>query len=618
MPSPITWNAETASSDAANLAGTIIPASKLARDTDTNGLWVGDGAKTGGHYFAPTVTPVSFGIDPGSLTAPSNLTALFNSGLEIDLQGLTYTINPVIIMTPGLTVRNGRIIVVSSTTSLVGITINADNVTFSDVTFSNTPNRILVLNEGRSGLIVEGCTFTEFGDAYIPNGAGLQGSYYSNAIHLQSSSTSQITNCLFKNYKAFTAIRVEGSAVRAIISGNICFDTARFFIAVAFNSGGHYLTISNNVIYDIGKQNTDETLAIGACGIYCPAASSQPASVVTGNILRRIAENAIEGPWGIISNNVIEDAGYRDWPSVPPAPQYASLAGISTFHDSMIVGNRITRAQTGINCYANSNTSLQNIIIANNDITSFAMSELDPSFDIKLQDNGTVGTFSSNIKVHDNVCHTNGITALLYDGAENAIYDNNGALTLLSNSRSVINLNNPVAGNFSVLDRMDSTNNNFVTVSRLFNKIFPNTIGNPPVTTNGTPMPVFRIEVPAEPGAYSVFLKGQAVGGFGGTAVSMAFQGSFTRSTRADASGVTGLSVVTTSPSAANAASFRDISSISISTVEVTEQTLDVCIAVVATGSSTASSPPTQNIAVYLEVEVLALHTEKPILKAIL
>jgi hypothetical protein len=220
--------------------------------------------------------------------------------------------------------------------------------------------------------------------------------------------------------------------------------------------------------------------------------------------------------------------------------------------------------------------------------------------------------------VHDNVCHTNGITALLYDGAENAIYDNNGALTLLSNSRSVINLNNPVAGNFSVLDRMDSTNNNFVTVSRLFNKIFPNTIGNPPVTTNGTPMPVFRIEVPAEPGAYSVFLKGQAVGGFGGTAVSMAFQGSFTRSTRADASGVTGLSVVTTSPSAANAASFRDISSISISTVEVTEQTLDVCIAVVATGSSTASSPPTQNIAVYLEVEVLALHTEKPILRAIL
>jgi hypothetical protein len=233
-----------------------------------------------------------------------------------------------------------------------GVYLKGEGISLSGITFIECPTRCVIVES--SNIIVEDCTFQSMGHGFADN------SYYSSCIHILSPCMrATIRRCRFMLIDCIQCIRVETSSAHLSVSGNFCRATWGAFLRVALGSARNRIVVRHNLIQQIGVRNAAS--AVGATAIYC--ANAQEGAVIQ-NRIADVAENGIEGPWGLIAYNLVERCGKETGFS-----SYATSSrfGISAFSNTVIFSNIISHCgDREINVYAEDGHAIDNLMILRN------------------------------------------------------------------------------------------------------------------------------------------------------------------------------------------------------------------------------------------------------------
>ncbi|MFA1711677.1 hypothetical protein ACDX66_08185 [Peribacillus frigoritolerans] len=313
-----------------------------------------------------------------------------------------------------------------------------EKVAIKRINFINCKKKILFALRNNN-MIVENCYFENIGFEY----PAIISAYESHCIHLYNAKGVVLEGNTFKNIKSDNVIRIENTFVT---DGNYSdfeitnntFDTTTYkCIAFAYSESNKNNTnnigkIKRNKFYNIGINHP--TNGIGTVAVYAWYNRPNYSVDVVDNIFDKVVENAIEGTYGSISNNIIINAGYK------PNNNFttSSGAGISPYGTPIIKNNRIYSCRTaGIKWYLNNSyTNSINEVICKDNLIDTVGSGTGRSIDFNIQ-----GRLAKNILIKDNITKNSSggiyINATNTDNKNIMCIDNIGLLTVTTESNGV-------------------------------------------------------------------------------------------------------------------------------------------------------------------------------------
>lgn len=202
--------------------------------------------------------------------------------------------------------------------------LNISGVTFKDI----STNAIVPTN---SDVSIKNCKFINIGIT-----ENLDPTWQGNGVYIDGG------NLIFKNNFIY---QTHGHGALFIMNNTnviICnnyFNECDYRAIEFYLSGASKGIISNNFIENNGKNRTDSS-GVGSNGIY-----GDPFDVIiTGNIIKNVAENAIEGNFKEISYNIIDGTGVYDSLTTPSTEGIYILPSKTNKH--IIKNNIISRTKT--------------------------------------------------------------------------------------------------------------------------------------------------------------------------------------------------------------------------------------------------------------------------------
>jgi len=379
-------------------------------------------------------------------------------------------------------------------------------------------------------------------------------------VHIDGAAASrggvEIKGNLFKGIKGDSCIRIDGNPNQFDIALNSFISTRFYAVKIGTSSPGQIGAIDNNRYYQIGFNYDAGDTGIAGTAIYAP--DEQPLVSAVNNRILTTSENGIEGGFGLIDNNLISGAG-----TDPSSGTYstASRFSISTVYGGDISNNRCSNAGSREISVLTTSDNVQGQNVTDNILKPLTANK---GLYVSISSTGEANecNYSGNRTIGGD-----GDFLLCTSGDKNIWKNNSGYLT--------------ASGTVKGWDWMENKS-----LRKTANKS----------VTDATATDLFRIsttdETTNDGGTWSAILTCHIANNSSPSASSGAVKiARFAFCRAMDSAGTGGLSAVTEvfeTGSAASSAPARDIGTVTVTTTENSEFTTDVEINVDGTGGSAA------------------------------
>lgn len=248
---------------------------------------------------------------------------------------------------------------------------NCSNIIFNNCSFTDFEMNGLVMRNCKDISILN-CTFTDCGHAISDE---TNSGYSIRIVGDEDSHTGNILieNCTI-NHSYGKAISFVGSVDDYVIRNNTIKNTAWGGIDFWYPSvSGQYVNvIENNTLTDIGfGEGARDNRAYGMSGVGCAAiyagrGCALAKSVVKNNVINRVVETGIEGPYELVYHNTVKNTGENSVKRYTASTEAVYIKLSTSFEQKYIDNNIETRGLRCISSYSEGNEEYEGVYIMNN------------------------------------------------------------------------------------------------------------------------------------------------------------------------------------------------------------------------------------------------------------